>query len=211
MASPVTNEVDVEEFMKYRQSLWMTYNSTTSVDFFGCPRGCISLGQHVKHDSSDILSLFSCPSCLKNWVVCRSCSCSRKAFDDGTKLKRHLTNFHKEILHLDGKKIRKLFQYDALKINIDSAWDSAVSFIDHICQDIEDQNVIQLCADTYPSLDKLKLCIKSKKIVATNDWNLQFFEKNHQGYGGSYLIGKSQFHLDNITTELNPTEVWLHL
>ena len=211
MSSTVGNENDVKEYMEHRQTLWKKYNSTCRVEFFGCPRGCISLGQHVEHDSSDILSLFSCPSCLKNWVVCRSCNRSRKAFDDTTKLKRHMTNFHKDVTHLDGKTIRKLFQCNATMINVETEFDTALASFENICHDIEEEATINIDVNDFPSLKELKLSIKPEKIVAFNATNLHFFEKNLHGFGGSYLIGKSQFHLDNMTTELPPTEVCLHL
>jgi hypothetical protein len=105
MASITPNENDVKQYFDHRRHLWTKYNSTAKVEMFGCPRGCLSNGQHVEHDSSDMLSLFTCPCCLKNWVVCRSCNRSRKSFDDATKLKRHITNYHNNVSHLDGKKL----------------------------------------------------------------------------------------------------------
>ena len=204
------NEEEINKYINHRRYLCSTYNSGSRVEFFSCPRGCISEGIHVDHQDSNILSLFSCPKCLQNWIVCRLCNKGRKVLDTVAKVKKHLACFHKDLQKFDKKKVNDLMSGDCGNLNIDMIWECGSCEIDHISNDIDDV-VVNTSWDVFPPLKSMKCYIKEGQIISSNENNLRFFKKNKDGYGGSYLVGKSQFHIDDITNELQSAEVRLHL
>ena len=86
-------------------------------------------------------------------------------------------------------------------LNIDSLWDPGSCEFDLISTDIEDV-IANANWDVFPSLKGMKFDVKEGHLLSMTERNLQIFKKNNDSWGGSYLVGKSQFHIDDITNQL---------
>ena len=85
---------DIDNVIKHLKEIRKRYAPDCMYTLFQCPQGCVSLSTASEHTDVPHLILSSCPTCLKQWMVCRSCVDNRRVMKTDQDVRNHISKHH---------------------------------------------------------------------------------------------------------------------
>ena len=158
------------------------HSSDSQIKLFKCPNYCVPDNLVIKEIKTGSFVAIQCDSCEVGWYVCHNCPHQSKHYLTSAQLKRHFYTTCKN-------KANRRLNDSSTKIRRVASTE---------CIPINTSTIVQ-----FVDFEKLSLfgCLRNKIYY--------FYEQFNQG--PHYIVGLSQYNLNNIAALLDTSEVYCHI